>query len=263
MQPLDPTSVFMVLCLSGLAAGTLGGLLGIGGGILIMPLLRFVMKLPPATAAGICIVAVFFTTIGGSVKHFKLGHIELRSILPVMITGFISTIIFSLVFVYVSGKDKWLDLGMGVVFSVVALRMLWEGIVDALQKRIQPQTGRGVPGSVSSKMFIGGFAGVLPGLLGIGTGAVLVPAFAIVLNAPIKVAIGSSLACFSLNALVSSLFKLSQGHVRFSFLVPLCLGTFLGSRFGATLNGRFSSGVLKIFFGLLFVYVALKYLFSV
>jgi len=261
MQPLDPTSVFIVLCLGGLAAGTLGGLLGIGGGILIMPLLRFVMKLPPATAAGICVVAVFFTTIGGSVKHFKLGHIELRSILPVIITGFLSTIIFSFVFVYVSGKDKWLDLGMGIVFSVVALRMLWEGIDDALQKSAPLRTGKGVPGSISTKMFIGGFAGVLPGLLGIGTGAVLVPAFAIVLNAPIKVAIGSSLACFSLNALVSSLFKLSQGFVRFSFLVPLCLGTFLGSRFGATLNGRFSSGVLKIFFGLLFVYVALKYPF--
>jgi hypothetical protein len=251
----------MVLCIGGLAAGTLGGLLGIGGGILIMPLLRFVMKLPPAHAAGICIVAVFFTTIGGSIKHFKLGHIELRSILSVMITGFFSTIIFSFVFVYVSGKDKWLDLGMGIVFSVVALRMLWEGIDDALQKSVHPRTGKGVPGSISTKMFIGGFAGVLPGLLGIGTGAVLVPAFAIVLNAPIKVAIGSSLACFSLNALVSSLFKLSQGYVRFSFLIPLCLGTFLGSRFGATLNGRFSSGVLKIFFGLVFVYVALKYIF--
>ena len=263
MQPLDPTSGFMVLCVGGLAAGTLGGLLGIGGGILIMPLLRFVMKLPPATAAGICIVAVFFTTIGGSVKHFKLGHIEVRSILPVMLTGFISTIIFSLVFVYVSGKDKWLDVGMGVVFSVVALRMLWEGIIDALQKSVQPRSGGGVPGSISAKKFACKSIREGPGLLGIGTGAVLVPAFAIVLNAPIKVAIGSSLACFSLNALVSSLFKLSQGYVRFSILVPLCLGTFLGSRFGATLNGRFSSGVLKIFFGLLFVYVALKYLFSV
>jgi len=120
------------------------------------------------------------------------------------------------------------------------------------------------PASVFMVLCLGGLtAGTLGGFLGIGTGAVLVPAFAIVLNAPIKVAIGSSLACFSLNALVSSLFKLSQGFVRLSFLVPLCLGTFLGSRFGATLNGRFSSGVLKIFFGLLFVYVALKYLFSV
>ena len=165
MQPLEPTSVFMVLCLGGLAAGTLGGLLGIGGGILIMPLLRFVMKLPPATAAGICIVAVFFTTIGGSVKHFKLGHIDVRSILPVMLTGCISTIIFSLIFVYVSGKDKWLDVGMGAVFLVVALRMLWEGIDDALQKNVPSRTGKGVPGSIYTKMFIGGGAGVLPGWL--------------------------------------------------------------------------------------------------
>ncbi len=155
VQPLNSTSIFMVLCFGGLAAGILGGLLGIGGGILIVPLLRFVMKLPPATAAGICVVDVFFTTIGGSVKHFKLGHIDVRSILPVMLSGFISTIIFSLVFVYVSGKDKWLDLGMGIEFSVVALRMLWEGIDDALKKSVPPWTCKGVPGSISAKMVIG------------------------------------------------------------------------------------------------------------
>ena len=252
----------ILMGLGGFAAGTLGGLLGIGGGILIMPLLRFIMELPPKYAVGTCVVAVFFTTVGGSLKHFRLGHINLRSILPVMVSGLISTIIFSLVFVYISDRHEWLDLGMGIIFSVIALRMLWEGVADALQKHDQPQMGTGVPGSQPAKVCIGALAGALPGLLGIGTGAVLVPAFALALSAPIKIAIGSSLACFSLNALVSSLCKAFQGCVQWSYLPFLCLGTFLGSRWGATLNGRFSSPALKITFASLFVYVALKYLFS-
>jgi uncharacterized membrane protein YfcA len=261
MQPLDPTTVVMVLGFGGLAAGTLGGLLGIGGGILIMPLLRFVMELSPAYAAGTCVVAVFFTTLGGSLKHFKLGHIDIRAILPVMLAGLASSIVFSIIFVYIAGSGRWLDLGAGIVFSLVALRMLWEGAVVFLKKDIMSQPAKQMSGSLAAKVAIGGLAGVLPGLLGIGTGAVLVPAFAFALSAPIKIAIGSSLACFSLNALFSAVCKGFQGYVQFSFLPWLCAGTLIGSRCGAVLNGRFSSPMLKILFGSLFVYVAMKYLF--
>ena len=261
MQPLDTAIVFMILCFGGLGAGTLGGLLGIGGGILIMPLLRFVMELSPAYAAGTCVVAVFFTTLGGSLKHFKLGHIDIRAILPVMVAGLASSIVFSILFDYIADNGRWLDLGAGVVFSAVALRMLWEGIVAFLRKDILSPPAKQISGSLAAKVSIGGLAGVLPGLLGIGTGAVLVPAFAFALNAPIKIAIGSSLACFSLNAFFSAICKGYQGYVQFSFLPWLCTGTLIGSRFGAALNGRFSSPMLKVLFGSLFVYVAMKYLF--
>jgi len=80
------------------------------------------------------------------------------------------------------------------------------------------------------------------------------------LNAPIKIAIGSSLACFSLNAFTSSLLKLSQGFVQINMLIPLCLGTLIGARMGATLNGKLNSPILKVLFGMVFVYVASKYL---
>jgi uncharacterized membrane protein YfcA len=73
-------------------------------------------------------------------------------------------------------------------------------------------------------------------------------------------AIGSSLACFSVNALVSSALKLSQGFVHMPIVIPLCIGTFVGSQLGATLNGRLSSSFLKVLFGMVFIYVAYKYL---
>ena len=88
--------MFAVLGIGGFAAGALGGLLGIGGGILLMPLLRFGFDLSPAAAAGTFVVAVLFTTLGGSFKHYRLGHIELKAILPVMIAGLISAVLFSM-----------------------------------------------------------------------------------------------------------------------------------------------------------------------
>ena len=252
--------MFLLLGFGGILAGTAGGLLGIGGGILIMPILRFIVGLEPAYAAGTCVVAVFFTTLGGSSRHFKLGHIDVRSILPVVIAGLLSTLVCSMLFIYLAQKDVWLDAATGVVFSCVALRMLWEGISDQLHKRPEPNPRSGVQGSMAAKLSIGGVAGILPGLLGIGTGAILVPAFAFALNAPIKIAIGSSLACFSVNALVSSALKVSQGFVHMSIVFPLCVGTFIGSQLGATLNGRLSSSFLKVLFGIVFIYVAFKYL---
>lgn len=225
-----------------------------------MPLLRFIMGLEPAQAAGTCVVAVFFTTLGGSLKHFSLGHIHLRSIAPVVFSGFASTLICSLFFIYLSRKGVWLDAATGTIFLLVAFRMLWEGISGHLKKKSDPNTGARIQGSILSKMTIGAAAGVLPGLVGIGTGAILVPAFAFALNAPIKIAIGSSLACFSLNALVSSALKLSQGFVQLDALIPLCAGTLIGSRFGAALNGRCPSPLIKALFGVFFGCVAWKYM---
>jgi len=89
----------------GILAGVLGGLLGIGGGIVLMPILRFFVSLSPAVAAGTCIMAVFFTTLGGCFRHQKLGHVNIRSILPIIIAGGVSTILFSLFF-YTSPKEE-------------------------------------------------------------------------------------------------------------------------------------------------------------
>jgi uncharacterized membrane protein YfcA len=244
----------------GILAGILGGLLGIGGGIVLMPILRFFVGLSPTVSVGTCIAAVFFTTIGGSFRHYKLRHVNIRSILPVIITGGISTILFSMVFLYFTQREGWLDLGTGMVFSLIALRMIIEGLGDLTRKRVKEDIGSEIQGSIWGKLTIGGIAGVLPGLLGIGTGAILVPAFALFLKAPIKIAIGSSLACFSVNAFFSSLLKFLQGFVYLPVALPICLGTLIGSNVGAVLNKHFPSSVLKMLFGIAFSYVSYQYI---
>ncbi|MFC1563489.1 sulfite exporter TauE/SafE family protein [candidate division KSB1 bacterium] len=252
--------LWILLLLGGILAGILGGLLGIGGGIILMPILRFYVGLSPALAAGTCIMAVFFTTSGGSFKHFKQGHINFRSIIPIIIAGAISTIIFSLVFLSFTKKGFWLDFGIGILFVFVSMRMIIEGILDVLKKSSLDSNEREIRGSTSGKVVLGGFAGIFPGLFGIGTGAILVPAFTYILNAPIKVAIGSSLACFSINAFLSSLIKLYQGYVNLEVVFPLCLGTLIGANLGARINKRTPPPLLKIIFGIVFCYIAFKYI---
>lgn len=225
-----------------------------------MPILRFFVGLSPSYAAGTCIVAVFFTTLGGSFKHYKQSHINIRSIVPVILAGAFSTIVFSLIFLHFAKKGKWLDLGTGLVFSLVSIRMIIEGLVDLFGRKVKEATGNEIHGPLLGKISIGGLAGILPGALGIGTGAILVPAFTLILKAPIKIAIGCSLACFSVNAFLSSILKYSQGFINIEVALFLCLGTLAGSNVGAILNKRFPSPVLKVMFALVFIYIALKYI---
>ncbi|MCK4663197.1 MAG: sulfite exporter TauE/SafE family protein [Bacteroidales bacterium] len=249
----------IIIIIVGILAGTLGGLLGIGGGIILMPVLIFYAGLSPAHAAGTCVMAVFFTTIGGTYRHYKVGHIDFKSIYPIIISGIIFTSLFSWIFIYFTKNESWLLLAMGIVFSLVSLRMLLVGFSIL---KIKKDNGKEIKGPIIGKSVIGAVAGILPGLLGIGTGTILVPSFSFILQAPIKIAMGASLACFAANSLISTAFKFSQGFVLLEIAIPISIGTLIGSYFGASLNKKFSSSVLTIFFGLIFTFISIKFILS-
>ena len=250
---------FIILLISGCFAGLLGGMLGIGGGIVLMPILRFFVGLEAALASGTCIITVFFTTLGGAFRHYKLGHVNLRLILLVIAAGAVSSIIFSMFFPYFTRKPIWFDFGTGLLFSIISLRMIIEGLSDRLSRKTEEVHETEMRGGVLAKTGIGALAGAMPGLLGIGSGAILVPAFTLLLRFPIKIAIGSSLTCFCLNAFLSSGFKLFQGYTVIQIALPLCLGALFGSNVGAVINRHFPSSMLKITFGITFLCISFKY----
>lgn len=255
------TNDCMVLVTVGFAAGVLGGLLGIGGGVVLMPVLRFVLGLSPANAAGTCVTAVFCTTFAGGIKHYRLGHVPLSTLKPVILAGAFSTALFSLIFVQVARKAYWLDVGIGMVFLLLATRMMWDGFQS---RRRNPDStsvsALRIDSFLPRKIALGSVAGILPGLFGIGTGAILVPGFSYLLRMPIKVAIGSALVCFSANALISAAAKYIQGYVDLGIALPTCIGCLVGAQLGAVINHRVPSALLKILFGGVFSWVAIRFI---
>ncbi len=224
-----------------------------------MPFLRFYLGLNPAAAAGTCIIAVFFTTLGGSIKHYKLNNMKLRPVIPVIASGSLFTVFLSIIFVKAAQREIFLDTGIGTVFFLISGRMLFEGTAELLKTNfslgISDLTGRTGP-----KLLIGAISGILPGILGIGTGAILVPAFRFILKAPLKMAIGSSLVCFSVNAFISSSFKIFQGFADIKTALLLSVGTLLGANIGAIVNKKSPDYLLKLLFGTLFFIIAMKYI---
>jgi uncharacterized membrane protein YfcA len=252
----------LLLLAGGVSAGILGGFLGVGGGILLMPILRFGWGLSAPLAAGTCIMGVFFTTVGGSYRHHRLGHACVRPLVPIMLVGGLTTLLCSMLFPHLARNEQWLDLGIGLVFSAISLRMIIESLQSPPGHRMLDSDPHHAAGSLLQKGIVGGAGGVLPGLLGIGTGVVLVPAFRYLLRMPIKMAMAASLTCFCVNALVSSTAKAVQGFVDFEVAWPICLGTLAGANLGAVFNKHCPARSVKLTCGIFFAVVACRFIFS-
>lgn len=249
-----------IFIITGLASGFIGGLLGLGGGILLMPVLRFALGIPTMEAVGITVFGVFLVTISGSYYHYKLGHINLPSLIPVIIAGAFSSLLFSFVFNKMTGHPEWIDFAIGFVFLIVAARMIRAALRKRMGRDAFSRPHNRLEGTLFQKGLIGIFAGAIPGLLGIGTGAILVPAFTFIMRASIKVAIGSSLACFTINALVSAAMKWHQGLIDLCIALPISLGAILGALIGSGVNSRVPSSALKFIFGIIFLYASSKFI---
>jgi uncharacterized membrane protein YfcA len=167
-----------------------------------------------------------------------------------------------MLFVMLVRRGGWIDLGLGLVFLIVSTRMIIEGVGGKKSAAPDGVNGPHVNGPVPVKIAVGTAAGALPGLLGIGAGGILVPAFTFLLKTSMRTAAAASLICFCANAAVSAGFKYSQGYVDLKAALILSAGTFLGANLGAMLNRRFPAYRLKVLFGLVFGFVSLKFILS-
>lgn len=249
--------IYITYLITGLLAGVVGGLLGTGGCALIMPVIRFGFDFDPAFAVGTTLTAVVFTAGSGAYQHMKMKNVDKGTALQVGASGVLGVIIGSVVFGYIKAYGDVIDLIIGIAFIIVSLRMLYEGL---LGKKPPTPVGMQMPGTVVSKSLLGAGIGFLTGIIGLGGGYALVPSFLYFLRAPMKLAIGTSMASFVWMALVGAIFKIYQGVVNIPVAVTLGIGAVIGAIYGAKLVAKFNPNALKALFGFLFLYVSLKYI---
>ncbi len=249
--------VYILYLITGLLAGVVGGLLGTGGCALIMPVIRFGFDFDPAIAVGTTLTAVVFTAGSGAIQHMRMKNVDKTTALQVGISGIVGVIIGSIIFGYIKQYGDVIDLIIGIAFIIVSVRMLYEGL---LGKTPPPPAGTTMPGTVASKSVLGVSIGTLTGIIGLGGGYALVPSFLYFLRAPMKLAIGTSMAAFVWMALVGAAFKIYQGVVDIPVAITLGVGALVGAIFGAKLVAKIKPNILKALFGFLFLYVSLKYI---
>jgi uncharacterized membrane protein YfcA len=248
----------MVLLITGFFAGTLGGLLGIGGCVIIMPVIRFGFDFPSTVMVGTSLAVVVFTSASGAWNNWRISNVDKTTTLTFATSGVIGIIIGSVVFASIARYETLFDLLIGLAFLWPALRMLNEGLFP--KRTLVESVKTTVPGSKMAKMTIGSSVGLLTGITGLCGGYALVPLSVYALKSHMKIAIGTSLASFFWFALLGAAIKYYEGFVDVAAAITLGIAAAVGAAYGVKLMQKLNTRVLKLIFGVIITYVSIKYI---
>lgn len=244
---------FVPLLFAGLAIGALSSLLGVGGGIFIVPLLTLSGWVDSVqAAAGTSLAAITFTSLSASIAYARRRVIEYRIGLTLMPTSLLGA--WAGARLTTAIESRWLAIGFAA--------MLLYPIVMMLRGKTTSEIGRArKKRSAGLRLYvIGGavglVAGLASGLLGIGSGTIMVPSLALFLGLEILPAIATSLFVMVPSSVFGAVTHFAQGNVLFELAFPLVIGTVIGAQFGPLLGDRIPRRRLRQLFGLVLLYAA-------
>ncbi len=213
------------LLLAGCATGLLSALLGIGGGLVMVPLLTLI-GLPIGSATATSLLAVFLSSLSATLRNVQQQDVDGRVAIGLSLSGVITAQIGAAAAARL--PDRPVSIGFALLLGLTIYLM---GLKRQLsQVEVESNSTAGVMPVIA----IGLVAGLLSGLFGVGGGVIMVPLQLLLLGAPIKVAVRTSLGAIVL----ISLSGLVQGviHDQVRWLPGICLG--IGGSLGAQVGAR-------------------------
>lgn len=261
-------------------SGALGAMLGLGGGVFMVPLLIFLLHVPIHIAAGASIIAVVATSSAAAATYVRddITNLRLGMFLEMATTlGAVSGAFLTLV---TSESILRMIFGLALLYAAVTMYLQmrkmdrsWvskpnDGIADRLHldgSYYDVARGQQITYGVSRTPFILGIsyvAGVISGLLGIGGGGIKVPAMNVMGSVPMKVAIATSNFMIGVTAAASALVYIRNGFCDVFITAPVVLGTLAGSFMGARLTNRVRGVILKKVFTVVLALLAVRMMAS-
>jgi uncharacterized protein len=247
--------------LLGFLTGLLSALFGIGGAIVSNPGLR-ALGAAPLVAVGTTLPSILPGAVSGTLRYRRQGLIDWRLIAPAAAAGLLAVVGGSLLSHAVPGQGHLLLLFIALLLAFTAWRTAFtRGVED------DPSSPAGAvdnPASLDRQRWvaagIGLVAGLLSGLLGIGGGVIMVPAFSELLSLPLKSAIATSLVCVGIFGVPAAITHSFLGDVDWRLAILLMIGVIPGAWVGAALTLRTAERRLRLAVGVFLAVVALVYL---
>lgn len=263
-----------LVCCGSLVAGFVGALTGLGGAVILTPLLTLAFGVDIRYAIGAALVSVIATSSGAAAAYVREGFSNIRIGMFLEIATTVGAVV---------GASLAIRLPTGaiaVIFGVVLLHSAYEssrtardqldhGQPDRLSKFFRMAssypTAQGltnyevhhVPAGFSL-MFV---AGILSGLLGIGSGALKVIAMDRVMRIPFKVSTTTSNFMIGVTAAASAGVYLKRGYIDPALAMPVMLGVLLGSLWGARVLPTAKTRVLRLIFGLVVAVLSVEMIY--
>lgn len=246
MTPLE----VVLAVLSGLGAGVLSGLFGIGGGTVMTPAVQALLGAPPIVALATPLPAIFPTAMIGAWTYRQGGQLDVRAATWIVGPGIAGA---------VGGAALTDVIETHVLLIVTALLLAREavGILRGVSRR--EAAGEPAPGTPLQLAGIGLTAGFASGLLGIGGGIVIVPLLVGVIRMPLKRALGTSLLAIVALVIPGTVVHAALGHIDWAICAALSVGAIPGARIGARLALGARERTLRLLVGSFLLVVALAY----
>ncbi len=233
----------------GLFSGSLAGLLGIGGGSVLVPIIVALGYLP-IQAVATSSLAIVITSLSGSIQNYRMGNLKWQKVFllgfPSLVTAQIGAYIAS----RIPSNTLLIAFGIFLIFNV---------FLANLRKRLI-HNNRNVHRANANKLFptlvTGGSAGLLAGLFGVGGGVIMVPLQMLLLGENIKTAIQTSLGVIVMTSVSACLGHAYRGNVLWLQGLMLGLGGFLGAQISTRFLPKLPDKIIGLCFNILLVSLA-------
>jgi uncharacterized membrane protein YfcA len=256
-----------LLFVTGAATGLVGALLGLGGGVFLVPLLTLGFGVPIRAAIAASLISVIATASASATVNLNRGLVNMRLGLVLEVATSVGGLLGGLAASRLSQRQLFLTFAgtLAVMGVLMALRSGRRNVIADLAVDPGLLGGRlregdttfvyrvrRLPVAMSSSLA----AGALSGLLGLGGGIIKVPVLNTFCGIPIRVAAATSTFMIGVTAAASAFLYFSRGDVALDLTAAVCLGALPGSLLGAHLSDRVQARSLKIMMAVVLIVVA-------
>jgi uncharacterized protein len=272
---LNTAEFTILIWAASFAAGFVGSLTGLGGGVALVPLLVLVFDVDIRYAAGASLVSVIATSSGAAAAYVREGYSNIRVAMLLEVATTIGALCGAMIVAHVTTNS------IAVIFGLV---LLYSAIVSGRPRRTRDDASPSDPLAARLRLdssyptpegpyhyrvrrVPAGFAlmyvaGVLSGLLGIGSGAVKVLAMDRAMQLPLKVSTTTSNFMIGVTAAASAGIYLNRGYIAPGLAMPVVLGVLPGALIGARVLGAARVSTLRIVFAVVIVALGAEMIYN-
>lgn len=250
--------VFIVLIIIGLVTAFVGSIMGLGGGIILVPAMLLMASLfdafdwvTPQAIVGVSLIVMIVTGLSSTLAYLKVKRVDYKTGLLFLIGSIPGSILGSWLNQFVDGDAFQLYFGILMILISILLFLRKDGRpqkeltggdirtfeVNGIEYRYKVQK--------SIAIILALIVGMLSGLFGIGGGSIMVPAMILFFGFPVHIATATSMFMIFFASIFGSITHIALGHIPWEYVLFFIPGAWFGGKLGAKVNQKLSSKTLE------------------
>lgn len=263
--------VFIICLIVGLLTAFVGSIMGLGGGVILVPTLLLIASVSdafawatPQTIVGVSLIVMIFTGLASTLTYLKVKRVDYKTGLLFLIGSIPGGVVGSWLNQFVDGDSFQLYFGilMIIISLLLVLKKKDPPKRELLGKHVRTFTYNGETYQYKVQkplaITLAFIVGILSGLFGIGGGSIMVPAMILLFGFPVHIATATSMFMIFFVSIVGSTTHIALGHIPWEYVLFFIPGAWIGGKLGAKVNQMLSSKTLEWILRILLIFIGLR-----